>query len=678
MPRIVVAVFVLVLCMPSAASPNARSVWRSPDGSQNNLRHPTWGQAGTPYLRLADANYADGISRMVAGPAPRYVSNRIFNDVGQNLFSENGVTQWGWAWGQFLDHDFGLRDETPAERAPVAFDRHDPLEQFKSDLPIDFARTPAARGTGVTTPREHLNTISSYIDASNVYGVTQTRLDWLRNGSSLLLTQDGYLPRAGARGSAATAPAMDLMGPLMAHPKRAVVAGDVRANENIALTAVHTLFAREHNRIVAALPRGLPANTRFEIARRIVGAEIEYITYTQFLPALGVRLDPYNGYDATVDPGLSNEFAAVGYRAHSMIHGEFDVKAKAAIYSRAQLKRLRRAGINVELDGAKVELEVPLNLAFGNPDLLHALGLGPVLASLSAERQYKNDEQIDNSLRSVLFQIPKPGVKDPAACGSPIVDPRCFAAVQDLGAIDIQRGRDHGMPTYNELRGAYGLPPKTSFTAVTGEATEHSRPIDNRHILDFVLLRDADGKVIPLHSDEAREEAVVGIRRTTLAARLKAIYGSVDKLDAFVGMLSERHVPGSEFGPLQLAMWKQQFEALRDGDRFFYLNDPVLPAILSTYGIDYRRRLADLIRVDTGAHVQANVFKTLSERTPSSQPSVKSRGQSSRSAAPVAPGGRRSAQPERHELRDRARSRDARADQQVVTCNRRTGVEARA
>jgi hypothetical protein len=645
MRRTLVAVALLVLFSPSSASPSSRPTWRSLDGYRNNVAHPAWGEAGMPFLRVAAPMYADGIASMVGGPSPRYVSNRIFNDVGQNLFSENGVTQWGWAWGQFLDHDFGLRDETPAERAAIAFDRHDRLEQFKSDLPIDFARTPAAPGTGAVVPRQQINTISSYIDASNVYGVTKGRLDWLRRGPSLLLTADGYLPRSDARGSV-TAPAMDLMGPLSAQPANAVVAGDVRANENIALTAIHTLFAREHNRIVAELPGTLPADTRFEIARRVVGAEIQYITYTQFLPALGVRLGAYTGYDPSVDASLSNEFAVVGYRAHSMIHGEFDVTAKAAAYSPQQLRKLRREGITVERNGAKVELTVPLNVAFGNPGLLHELGVGRVLASLSAERQYKNDEQIDNSLRSVLFQVPKPGAKNPAACVSPVVDPRCFTGVQDLGAIDIERGRDHGMPLYNALRAAYGLPPKTSFTAVTGEARARALSLDNPRILDFVRLRDTEGKVIKLHSDKAREDAVVGIRRTTLAARLKAIYESVDKIDAFVGMLSERHVAGTEFGPLQLAIWKRQFAALRDGDRFFYLNDPVLPAIAATYGIDYRRTLADLIHVDTGSRVPTNVFRVHSERSPASQPGVSSRGHAVHSAAPVAPGGRRSAQRE--------------------------------
>ena len=80
-------------------------------------------------------------------------------------------------------------------------------------------------------------------------------------------------------------------------------------------------------------------------------------------------------------------------------------------------------------------------------------------------------------------------------------------------------------------------------------------------------------------------------------------------VDAFVGMVSERHVPGTEFGELQLAMWTKQFEALRDGDRFFYRNDPVLQLIERLYGISYRHTLADLIRLNTGTTVQPNVFK---------------------------------------------------------------------
>jgi hypothetical protein len=272
---------------------------RSLDGACNNLGNPTWGQTNTAYMRLAPAHYADGIGAPISAPPARYISNRIFNDTSQNLFSENHVTQWGFVWGQFLDHTFGLRQEAGGENTPLGFRATDPLESFTNDLgQIPFMRTPAAPGTGTgTTVREQINTVSSYIDAAAVYGPSDSRLEWLRegpwdgnianNGARLMLSQ-GMLPRRDARGDAATAPAMAIDGRLRAAPQRAMVAGDVRANENAALTATHTLFAREHNRIVNALPNTLSESEKFNIARRVVGAEQEYVTYREFLPALGV------------------------------------------------------------------------------------------------------------------------------------------------------------------------------------------------------------------------------------------------------------------------------------------------------------------------------------------------------------------------------------------------------
>jgi Animal haem peroxidase len=617
----------LIFAVSRAAGADPPLLVRSLDGSGNNLQHPDWGKANTKYVRVASPNYADRIKAPVSGPPTRYVSNRIFNDTSQNLFSENHVTQWGFVWGQFLDHTFGLRQETGGENAPIAFDASDPLEGFRNDFGgIAFSRTPAAPGTGTSSPRQQINTVSSYIDASSVYGDDASRLEWLRVGSvdgrlanndAHLLLPDGLLPRATARGNAASAPVMAPIGRLALSPEKAFVAGDVRANENLGLTATHTLFAREHNRIVDLLPRPLAEDLKFEIARRIVGAEQQYITYNEFLPALGIRLSPYRGYDRNANASLSNEFAVVGYRAHSMIHGELEPSALEGTYTAAQLAAFEAQGIEVEHEDGKVVLVIPLNLAFGNPDLFAQVGVGPMLKGLGGEPEYKNDEQIDNQLRSVLFQVPKPNV-DPSTCldGPPLPD--CFSGVADLGAIDIERGRDHGMPSYNPLRAAYGLSPKRSFTAITGESTDafpadpeidHAKPLADPDILDFLELRDAAGNIIPLGSPAAETDAVAGVRRTTLAARLKAIYGDVGKLDSFVGMVSERHVPGTEFGELQLAIWKRQFEALRDGDRFFYRADPALAELERRFGITYRHTLAEIITLDTGVNTQANVFK---------------------------------------------------------------------
>ncbi|MGH1487996.1 MAG: peroxidase family protein [Acidimicrobiales bacterium] len=597
---------------------------RSLDGSENNLDDPSLGQVGQIYPRVSEANYADDIGEMMEGPAERYLSNRIFNDTNQNIFSENGVTHWGFVWGQFLDHTIGLR-EVGDEELTIAFDPDDPLEDFTNDLGgIATTRSAVAEGTGIDgVPREQTNIVSSFIDAWAIYGGSAERLDWLRDGvvdgdptnnEATLLNNDGYLPTAAER-DGVEAPPTDLMGRLYANPGAAVIAGDVRVNENLGLTAAHTLFLREHNRIVGLLPDDLDEEAKFEIARRVVAAQQQYITYSEFLPAMGVELDDYSGYDSTVDPSISSEFATVGYRAHSQIHGEFEAEIPLDQLDDASIEALENQGITVEVDqtAGVAEIAIPLNVAFGNPALLQDVGLGNLLAGLTSEAAYANDGQIDNQLRSVLFQIPGPDTENPLDCLDGEAIAECFSGVNDLGALDVIRAYDHGMPSYNELRIAYGLNPVMSFAELTGEATEDlgGLTIDDPTILDFVHLEDGDGNVLEIGSDEADAETVVAERRTTAAARLAAIFVDVDTVDAFTGMVSEPHVPGTEFGELQLAMWQTQFKALRDGDRYFYENDPLLDDIAETYGIDYQRSLSEVIADNTDikiADLPANAF----------------------------------------------------------------------
>jgi hypothetical protein len=616
------------------------------DGGASNLAHPSWGKVGVNYRRLAPARYADGIGAIVDGPNPRYISNRIFNSLGVDLFSERNVSQWVWVWGQFLDHTFGLA-EGGTEDASIPFSSTDPLEGYTNTLgPIPFTRNAVAPGTGTSpsNPRQQINTVNSYIDGWPLYGGSHERLAWLRSGpddgkargqGGKLLLPGGYLPRASARGDVAKSPTMQLHGKLTGNPAGAVVAGDVRANENDELTALQTLFAREHNRIVGRLPRHLSSEEKFQIARRIVGAEEQYITYREFLPAVGVKLAPYRGYQPHVNTGLWDEFATVGYRAHSMVNGEVHINVAASRYTPAQIATLEANGVAVTpLPGTKppqVQLDMTQGSAFFNPDLVSLIGLGPILEALGKEPGYKNDEQIDDSLRSVLFLVPPAGV-NPAACFSDPATAGCFQGVVDLGAIDIQRSRDNGTPTYNELREALGLAGRTSFTEITGEVTEalpsqfgasppggvqarghghdstRGLAIDNPQILAFTQLLDLDGKPIPSGSTA---RAAYGTRATTLVARLKGCYGTVDNVDAFVGMACEPHVSGTEFGELQLALWTKQFTALRDGDRFFYANDPVLPEIHRQFGITYKHTLAKLIALNTEvphSSLQSNVF----------------------------------------------------------------------
>nr|CEL14692.1 Alkaline phosphatase [Kibdelosporangium sp. MJ126-NF4] len=583
--------------------------YQSLDGSGNNRVHPDWGKAGTGYLRLVPANYADGIGTPLTGPGARYVSNRVFNDAGQRMSSPRGTSQWATAWGQFVDHTFAKLVPGQMQQPPrIPYDNNDPMESFHSDVTfVPFGRSAEVAGTGVDKPREQVNSLGSYVDAFAVYG-SADRLEWMREGpvdgdmsnnGAKLLMPGGNLPRADARGDITKAPPMDDASGKMAG--NGMVAGDDRANENTGLLAVHTLFAREHNRIVDLLPKSPPEEEKFQVARRVVIATQQYITYNEFLPTLGVHLKQYRGYDPNVNPTVGNEFATVGYRgAHSFVHDDIRLKVPASRYTEAQLDALRAKGAVVKPVGNDLELTLSSAQAPFNPGLFEELRLGQVSQGLGRFPAGSGDELMGDLIRS----IPVRG--------------RTLTAIFDITAIDVERGRDHGMPSYQQMRAAYGLSPKTSFRAVTGEATE-SFPVDpelspgneinDPDALDFTQLRDKDGRVVPAGSDLA----VIGERRTTTAARLKALYGGdITKLDAIVGMLSEPKAPGSEFGELQTAIWRKQFEDLRDGDRFFFGNDPVLRMIKHRYGIDYRQNLGDVVARNTDVpryDLAANVFR---------------------------------------------------------------------
>jgi hypothetical protein len=136
-------------------TPLSQLVIRSVDGRGNNLQHSTWGQAGVPYRRVAPANYADGISKQVTPAKPdRYVSNRVFNDLGQNLFSEHGLSQWGWLWGQFIDHDLGSESRRPGSPHRCRSTRQIPSSCSRTISARSDSRGPRRRrGPARTTSR---------------------------------------------------------------------------------------------------------------------------------------------------------------------------------------------------------------------------------------------------------------------------------------------------------------------------------------------------------------------------------------------------------------------------------------------------------------------------------------------------------------------------------------------
>ena len=510
--------------VPSPVRPGAV---RSIDGTSNRVDDPEMNAAHTPLARVLPADYADGASAMAGAdrPGARQVSNAVCEQV-DDIPNPLGTTDFLWQWGQFVDHDIGLTDGVdPPELEPIPVPAGDPWfdPDGSGDDVIVFNRSIYATDTGVDVPREQLNEITGWIDASHVYGSDAERAEALRtvDGTGRLRTgPDDLLPDDDT----------DLPNATGGSPQVMFLAGDVRANEQVGLTAMHTLFVREHNRVVDALRRRAPSldgETLYQGARKYVGALIQAITFEEFLPALlgPGAIAPYRGYQPDLDARIANSFSTAAFR--------FGHSALSPVLLRYD------AGLEEIPEGS-----LALRDAFFSPDRTREEGgIEPLLRGLAGQLHQRVDAQIIDDVRNFLFGVPGAGGFD-------------------LASLNIQRGRDHGLPGYAETREAHGLPPAAGFEDVT-----------------------ADPEV---------------------QARLAQVYDDVEALDLWVGGLAEDPVPGGHLGPLFTRMLAEQFEALRDGDRFWYERD--LPR--RTVAEIRATRLSDVIRRNTsiGREIPDDVF----------------------------------------------------------------------
>jgi len=491
---------------------------RSIDGTGNNLETPELGSVDTPLLRVAENDYADGIAEPAGEdrPSAREISNTVSAADPEGTSSERDLSSFVFIWGQFLDHDIDVSLEPEDEADAVAFDievpEGDPLfDPFGTgEETIHLTRSEIAEGTGtsVDNPAEQVNAITAWIDGSQVYGSTQEVADSLREfeGGRLLISDDGLLPT-------------DDEGNLLA--------GDFRAAENIGLTSMHTLFVREHNRLADEISAANPDLSDEEIyqqARATVIAELQSITYNEFLPALLGQnaLTDYEGYDSSVNPSIANEFSTAAFR-----FGHTTLNDTIGFYGN---------------DGLDVDEAISLADAFFNASLLEETGIDSILKAGASTLSQETDLEVVDSLRNFLFGAPGSGGLD-------------------LVSLNIQRGRDHGLADFNSVREAYGLETYGSFADITSDVE--------------------------------------------LQGKLEALYGDVNNIDLWVGLLAEDHAEGSSLGETATTIIADQFERLRDGDRFYYEN--------TLSGSELRNventTLADIIERNTNADsLQANVF----------------------------------------------------------------------
>jgi hypothetical protein len=502
-------------------SSELRAENRSIDGTGNNLAHPLWGSIDQNFARLAPVAYADGVSvpALANRPNPRAVSNDLFRQSSSRPNARR-LSGFVYTFGQLITHDVELTapgSESIEFRIPPGDDIFTPGLRF----PLTRSLFDPATGTGPDNPRQQINFATAFIDGSVIYGADDFTASVLRGGpareGARLRTSDDI------NGDGLNLLPRDAFGPVA---NALFVAGDNRVNDNIVLTCIQAVFMREHNRLVDELAITNPtwsSNELYERARKIVGAELQAITFNEFLPAL---LGPYapaakGHYDPTIEPVVFNEFAAVFLRVgHSMLTNNF--------------QRV--------LNDGQPSPAGPVDLvdAFENPALLtEAEDLDSFLKGLTREVQEETDLGLVFGMRVAL-----------------------------LGAIDIQRARDHGLPDYNTLRESYGLPRVSSFAEITSN----------------------------LDSQQA----------------LAGVYGNVDAIDPIVGALAEDLLPGASVGPLVAAGFQTQFARLRDGDRFWYENDPAFDE--AELAILRQTRFSDILRRNTGvSNIPDNVFFAVPE-----------------------------------------------------------------
>lgn len=498
---------VVVLAVLSLQFSNAQEV-RNLDGFGNNLSNPELGAAGSYLNAVTSSGFSDGIGAPggVNRENPRIISNILFKQ--DDLYNDSKLlSDFNWVFGQFIDHDLTLvenADFTNPSEALVIIPPADD-EFFSPGDKIFMMRSKYADGTGTSTenPRRYTNEITSFIDGSAVYGSDEASASWLRTfkDGKLKTSVGNLLPWNTVNGefTGQIDPSAPHMEDGTHSNDRLFVAGDIRANENPLLIAIHTIFVREHNRNCSLIKSKNPTwddEQIYQHAKRITSGLIQSIVYNEWLPSQGLEVPAYQGYNEALDPSISNVFSAAAFRmGHTLINSNI---------------------IRMQNDGSTGNGHITLRDAFFNPHaVVKSGGIDPFLKGMGTQVQQELDCKIIDDVRNFLFGAPGEGGLD-------------------LAAININRGRERGIPDYNTLREDFGLPRVATFTDICSDPE--------------------------------------------VSNRLESIYGSVDNLDAWVGMLAEDHMKNALYGELSMTIIERQFRLIRDGDRFYFMNDPALSA----------------------------------------------------------------------------------------------------
>ena len=365
---------------------------------------------------------------------------------------------------------------------------------------------------------EQFNGITSFVDASNVYGSTNAdSLNLRKNDGSGRLKADRNF--------------------LLPTINKERTAGDNRAIEMPGLAAMHTIFLREHNSLCDALKNHPDVDSSwededyFQNARRILIALMQKIVYDEYLPIVlsrknmilrGLVLKKDTEYFSDVNPTHFNSFGAAAFRfGHSMIQGL----------------------IGMFKDMHSKYDEYALSHNFNNLskyELANGKGMEMIITGMMAQKAQANDRHISEQVTNKLFV---PG-NMPTGVGG------------DLMARNIQRGRDHGLPSY------------TAFYKHLHQIPAHN------HVLDCWSKK-------PKEISQSNWDL------------LKRIYNHPHHIDLWVGGMAEKPYKGGITGRTFQNIIGQTFANLKNGDRFFFTHKGNMNS--AEYNQIMSRTLGDII-----------------------------------------------------------------------------------
>lgn len=492
------------------------------NGTNHNLSDPNANEAGTAEKRFLPNDYPDNQGNVFAGlgrPGERDISNHVFAQEIDPVLNTLHTNNFLWQFGQFLDHDFGITvDKTPFEAINILVPEDDLFFPPGSYITIGRQAHDPATGTAPGNPRLSINVQTGWIDASQVYGYDDS--GELPNDANALRTHVGG--RLKVEPVTHLLPRVPSPLPSPPFPSTLFLCGNFhpRCNETPGLTMMHTIFVREHNRKVAEYAAQNPTlddEELYQLGRRWVQSLMQAITVNEFIPELtGRNVSKYTGHKPEVDGRLGLEFEHALYRVgHTLL-----------------TRNLQRFG------GPNGQNPLP-PLDFGE-SLFQAVTLFQTSADLDTivrgfkrQKHEKVDCIVIDGVRNNLI------VDEPGPPGTQF----------DLPAINLARGRELGLPSYNDTREGFGLPR------------------------------------VDLWQQAFDSEAM---------GRLASIYADPDEVDLFAGGICER--PAFEkghTGPIITAIIHRQIEDVRDADRFWFENPGRLPP--KELAAVRQRRLADVI-----------------------------------------------------------------------------------